>query len=67
MVILDGNHRYEVFVMELGEPHLWARLVCPIDATGKMMTVGELALLQGARNSQHALTGPICMFCLFTL
>lgn len=65
LVILDGNHRYHVFTKELGETAMMCKLVVPMDRQGNLMTVPQLALLQGARNVQHSLTAPICMFLFF--
>lgn len=64
LIILDGNHRYVVFVKELHEKSLWANLVIPIDKDGKLMTFAELCLLQGARNAQHANTSTISMLAV---
>lgn len=60
-MLLDGNHRFTVFVYELGQTSLWANLVLPVDSEGKLMTFPELCLLQGARNAQAALGSTISM------
>lgn len=63
---MDGNHRHEVFTINVKIDELCARLVCPVDRQGTLMTFDELALIQGCRNVQHGLTAPICLYFLHT-